>query len=339
MNPDAELLLATPDYHFLAFDGDQALFLPMDRAAYHRSAFLDRRAETRSDTPLRLAVAPLIEAEKCHSRPRAGWIFHVAHCGSTLLSRLIDSPQSSLILREPPPLRQLGLAAAAGGKSSQWQERLALACSMAARRFDPSRPTIVKANVPVNFMLDDLTALDQSAPSILLYRSLEAHLLAVLRSDQHRIWVGRISDQLGPALGESVGLGPGTPLAGRAAALWLAQMLAFQSLLSVNSEARSLDAEQLFAAPADIAKATAAHLGVVDADVDANAAALAGRYAKNSSQPFDEDDRRRRGVADRIRLAEEIAVARLWIDHSIAAAGLRPRLDRPLLGMASDLIS
>jgi hypothetical protein len=281
----------------------------------------------------------VIEAEKRHSRPRTGWIFHVAHCGSTLLSRLIDSPQSSLILREPPPLRQLGLAAAARDRSRQWQERLAVAYSMAARRFDPSRPTIVKANVPVNFMLDELTAMDRSTPSILLYRSLEAHLLAVLRSDQHRIWVGRISDQLGPALGESVGLGHGAPLAERAAALWLAQMLAFQSLLSANSEARSLDAEQLFAAPVDIAKAAAAHLGVEDADIDTNAAALAGRYAKNPSQPFDEDDRRRRGEADRVRLVEEIVVARGWIERSTAAAGLRPRLDRPLLGKGSTLIS
>jgi hypothetical protein len=339
MKPDAERLLATPDLHFLAFDGNQALFLPMDRTAYHRSAFLDRRAETRSGTPLRLALAPLIEVEKCHSRPRAGWIFHVAHCGSTLLSRLIDSPQSSLILREPPPLRQLGLAAAAGDRSTQWQERLALACSMAVRRFNPSRPTIVKANVPVNFMLDELTALDRSAPSILLYRSLEAYLLAVLRSEPHRIWVGRISDQLGPALGESVGLGAGAPLAERAAALWLAQMLAFQSLLSENSEARSLDAEQLFAAPADNAKAAVAHLGIEDADIDANAAALAGRYAKNPSQPFDDDDRRRQGEADRVRLAEEIAIARGWVERSIAAANLRPRLDKPLLGTASNLIS
>jgi hypothetical protein len=338
MNSDAEQLLVTPDYHFLAFDGDMALFLPLDRGSYHRSAFLDRRAQATSDTPLRLPLEPLIAAAKKHSPPQTGWIFHVAHCGSTLLSRLIDSPQSSLVLREPPPLRQLGLAAATGDSGSHWRGRLALAHSMAARRFDPLRLTIVKANVPVNFMLDELSALDPSAPSILLYRSLDAYLLAVLRSDQHRAWVGRISDQLAPALGESAGLIPGAPLAHRAAALWLAQMLAFQSVLGGNPQARSLDAKQLFAAPAEIARAVAEHLGVTDADLEANAAALANRYAKDPLKPFDRDAHRQREDEDRRRLAEEIAVAGRWIERSVAAASLRPQFDRPLLGMAPNLL-
>jgi len=338
MNPDAERLLTTPDYHFLAFDGDSALFLQMDRAAYHRSAFLDRRAQALSDTPLRLPLAPLISMIADRSPPRTGWIFHVAHCGSTLLSRLIDSPESSLVLREPPPLRQLGLAAAAGDTSRQWRERLGLAHNMAARRFDRERPTIIKANVPVNFMLDELDGNDPESPFVLLHLALEPYLLAVLRTPQHRTWIERITSQLAPTLAGRVGLSTSASLAERAAALWLAQLRAFQLLLASNPLAVSLDAEQLFASPVETALAAADHFGATDVDVAANADALAGHYAKDISKPFDAAASKLRQKEDRIRLSEEIAVSRSWIERSDAAKHLPIRLDRPLLGDAPILL-
>ncbi len=36
-------LLASPDHYLQRFDRAQAVFVPMDRAAYHRSIFLDAR--------------------------------------------------------------------------------------------------------------------------------------------------------------------------------------------------------------------------------------------------------------------------------------------------------
>lgn len=332
MTVDVEQLLATPAQHFLSFDGDHGLFVPMDRDAYFNSAFLDGRAKANSSSPLRRPLEPLIAAAGAHQAPQTGWIFHLARTGSTLLSRLIDNPQSSLVLREPPPLRQLGLAAAADDRSSSWQGRLVLAHSMAARRFEPNRPTVVKANVPVNFMLDELLRLDPAAPAILLYLPLEPYLLAVLRGFEQRTWVGRISDQLGPVLSAQVGLSQGASIPVRAAALWLAQMLAFQALLAANPAAASLDAGQLFSTPAAAGEAAAAHLGVADVDVRANAAAYAGHYAKDPAKPYDEAERQRLADENRVRLADEITAARSWIESCAAAGKLPTGLARPLAG-------
>jgi hypothetical protein len=338
MFPDAKRLLATPEHHFLTFDGETALFLPMDRASYHRSAFLDRRVQALSEIPLKAPLAPLIEEAKKVPPVPVGWIFHVAHCGSTLLSRLIDSTGSNLVLREPPPLRQLGLAAAAGDRSEPWHDRLTLARAMAARRYDPALPTVIKANVPVNFMLDELGAGKADSPAVLLYLALEPYLVAALRTPQHRAWVERISAQLAPALARQHGLNPGAVPAEKAAALWLAQMLSFQSLQAAHPNARSLDATILFASPAATAMAAASQLGVIGADIEANVAALDGRYAKNLSEPFDQEAQQARTNEDRVRLSGEIATARRWIDRVAAEVGLSFTLDRPLIGAAAELL-
>src|ERR1044072_6989935 len=92
-------LFASPDHYLHSFEGDSALFMPMDRAAYHRSIFLDGRISPVANRSMRVPVAPLAEA----ARPPAptGWIFHVAHCVSTLLARALDSPAANLVLSDP----------------------------------------------------------------------------------------------------------------------------------------------------------------------------------------------------------------------------------------------
>lgn len=338
MSRDIDLLFVTPDHHFLSFDGDMAIFLPMDREAYHRSAFLDGRAAALPGTPLRVPLDPLLDKAREHQSPRIGWIFHIARCGSTLLSRLIDGEDGNLVLRELPPLRQMGLEAAMAGPQERWHDRLRLAHAMAARRYAADRPTVVKANVPVNFILEEIRQLDPEAPSILLHFALEPYLLAVLRAPPHRIWVERITDQLAPALAKLVGLIGGATIAERAAAVWLAQMFAFSALLEANPAARSLDAIQLFAAPAATAKAAAIHLGITGVDIEANVADLASSYAKDMSKPFDEGLRRQREADDRTRLEPELAEARQWLEKCAAASRLPEKLSAPLIGDAPTLL-
>ena len=332
MNPPPDDLFATPEQHLLGFDRGDALFVRMDRGAYHRSIFLDRRIEALEAQPRRVALAPLVEAARDRDIPRTGWIFHVAHCGSTLLSRLIDRIDGGLVLREPPPLRQLGLTMASGTAGDAWQGRLRLAAAMAARRFDAAQPTVVKANVPVNFILSPLLALDPGAPAILLHFALEPYLVAVLGSDNHRVWIDRLTGQLAPALATRVGMSPGATTPERAAALWLAQMAMFDEILRAHASARSLDAETLFADPAAAAAAAAAHLGLaLPAEGEADPGLLS-TYSKEPSRRFDEADRLARAAERRDALGDEIGAARRWIDSAAATRELPTALDRPLLG-------
>jgi len=309
-------LFKSPDHYLQSFEGDSAIFVPMDRAAYHRSIFLDHRISPAANGSMRPPVAALGGEAR---RPAAtGWIFHVAHCGSTLLARALDDPSLNLVLREPLALRQQAFA--------QDPKRLALTAAMLSKRYREDLPTIVKANVPVNFLLPDLVALDPQAQAIFLYSSLRDYLLAILRSENHRGWLQRVTAQLAAYLGDLSNLSD----AERCAALWLAQMRAFTAAIERMPNARTLDAEAFFAAPGPILRAAAAHLGVPldDAAIDATVAGpLFATYSKNPELPFDNEARLARRAELEGPLAAELAQAQSWIEaetgeSSPAAAAL-----------------
>lgn len=329
---------STPEQHFFAFEAHQATFFRMDRAAYHRSIFLDRRIAALDPALSAFPLAPLINAAQSFEAPSIGWIFHIAHCGSTLLARLIDQPQGALVLREPPPLRQLGISRASGTASADWSARLRLAHAMVARRFDKSWPTIVKANVPVNFIMPQLRELENQAPAILLYFTLEPYLLAVLRTPIHRAWVDRLTMQLGLGLEAAVGLRPTAGTAERAAALWLAQMLMFDRSLHANPAARSLDAEALFTSPTSVADLAAHHFAIPADERDGKDEQLTSRYSKDSSKPFDDAARRARQESDRASLRHDLQTAWRWIEKAAAARNLPRHFERPLSGTTPDLL-
>jgi hypothetical protein len=296
-------LFASPDHYLHSCEGEAALFLPMDRAAYYRSIFLDHRISPAGKGSMRLPLTALAG----DARPPAaiGWIFHVAHCGSTLLARALDDPSLNLVLREPLALRQLALAPDPA--------RLALTAAMLSKRYRGDLPTIVKANVPVNFLLPELVALDPGARAIFLYSPLPDYLLAILRSENHRLWLRRVTAQLAPWLGDLSDLADSECCA----ALWLAQMRAFAAAIALMPNARALDAEAFFAAPRPVLKAAAAHLAVpmgddaIDATVEGP---LFATYSKNPELPFDNEARLARRAELEEPLAPEIEQARKWVE-------------------------
>jgi hypothetical protein len=294
-------LFASPDHYLHSFEGGAAVFMPMDRDAYHRSIFLDGRISPAADQVMRIPVAALIAAP----RPAAptGWIFHVAHCGSTLLARALDRPSTNLVLREPLTLRQMAI--------SPESKRLAMTAAMLSKRYREELPTIVKANVPVNFLLPDLAALDPSARSIFLYATLRDYALAILRSDNHRDWLKRVTTQLAHRLGDLSGLSDPE----RCASLWLAQMRAFTSAIAIMPNARAVDAEAFFADPRLVTAAAAAHFGVPvsQAEIDSTVEGpLFATYSKNPDQPFDNSARLARKAELEGRLAEELVQVQDW---------------------------
>lgn len=321
MDPAIERLFASPDHYLFAFEGDRAIFRTMDRGAYHRSIFLDRRIDALSDEEVRVPLAALTAGDI--AVPRIAWIFHVAHCGSTFLARALDREVGNLVLREPRPLRQLGLTRR--GADEGWRARLHLAAALAGRRYRADLPTIVKANVPVNFIAADLLALDPRAPAILLYFPLRAYLLAVLRSPAHRQWVVNVTTQL-----DIAGVA-GLDVAERAAALWLAQMRLYAELLAHYPGVRSLHADELLDAPRPALAAAAAHFG---ADADPDADALLTTYSKVPGQAFDNEARLRLRAEAAAMLGPEIARARAWVE----GYALPARLARPLVGASPPLL-
>ncbi|PZU07511.1 hypothetical protein [Sphingomonas sp.] len=314
-------LFVSPDHYLHSFDGDAARFVPMDRGAYHRSIFLDGRIVPAAEGEMRVPIAALPAAPPAPRR--IGWIFHIAHCGSTLLARALDRPDANLVLREPLTLRQAAV--------SRQQRLFALATSTISKRYDPDLPTIVKANVPVNFLLPDLAALDPEAPAILLYLGLDDYLAAILRSDNHRTWLRNVTGQLTFHFGDTAALAD----AERAALLWLAQLRAFDAALRIMPNARALDAELFFATPAPVLEASARHLGVAMTAADAQAITqgpLFSTYSKNPDVAFDNSARLARKADIERALGDDLDQARRWIRaNGVDALGILTTLDKAAL--------
>lgn len=302
-------LFASPDHYLHSFEGNDSLFMPMNRAAYHRSIFLDRRIEPAADRTMRVPVAALLPHMPA-AQP-TGWIFHVAHCGSTLLARALDHLSGNLVLREPLALRQLGL--------QPDKARLRLVTAMLGKRYAPELPNVIKANVPVNFILSDIIELDSNAHAIFLHSNLQDYLRAILRNDNHRKWVRNVTAQLTAYLGDLSAL----PDAERAAALWLAQMEAFSAALARMPNARTLEAERFFSQPRHYLRLSAAHLNVSvnDAALETIVTGpLFSTYSKNPDLPFDNQARLARLAESERALAPEIEQAERWIAMQGSAA-------------------
>lgn len=336
-----ERLFATPDQHLFAFEGDQAILVTMDREAYRRSIFLDRRIQP-AGPAIQLPVDALTATldASAPATPATGWIFHIAHCGSTLLARALDLPARSLVLREPLALRQLAIDPALSSRARQ--ARLRLAAALFGRRYRPDAPAIVKANVPVNFIASEIMALAPAAPAILLYFPLRAYLLAILRSEGHRTWIRNVTTQLEPALTAAVGDMGGLDIAERAAALWLAQLRLYARMIAAFPNARSLDAETLFATPRPVLAAAAAHFGakLPASELDSIVGgALFSTYSKDPAQVFDNEARLALQAQSARLLDPEIDRARRWLEARLAREPLPAALDRPLVGPAPALLA
>jgi hypothetical protein len=310
MASSLDQLLSSPDHYLHSFEGDQAIFVPMDRAAYRRSIFLDRRISPARDGATAIALCDALSHGP--TRQTSNWIFHVAHCGSTLLARALDALSDDLVLREPLALRQLALAPN--------PESLQLALALLSRRYANAGPTLIKANVPVNFLLDDILCRQSADGAIFLYSTLPDYLLAILRSDNHRAWLRNVTGQLAPYLGDLSRLSD----AELGAALWIAQLRQFAAAIARMPHARSLDAERFFGEPAAIMALAAAHFGRTSdpAAIDAlTSGPLFNSYSKNPAHAFDNMARLARKDRLATQMVNEIAHAEKWIGSNAPDAG------------------
>jgi hypothetical protein len=334
-----------PDLYLLEFTATGGSLVPMDRDSYGRSIFTDKgRIVPASRTGWEVRMADLLQGYEAQGldQPALGFVFHVAHCGSTLLARALDVADRTLVYREPFTLRQLAADSAArpAGPADPdiWLRQLKLVTGLLGRTFDSDQVAIVKANVPVNFIIPDLMKLSDGSRGILLYATLERYLLSVLKSPMHQRWVMNVLGHIAGGVVETQPLG-GLPLAGvtpaqAAACLWLAQMYRYSDALTSDPRLRSLDCEDLFSRPHDTLTAAFAHLDVAmpDADVDGIISSdLFARHAKNPGRPFDSAAREAELEQLKQQLSAELASGIAWAEDVMAQRNIALPLQNPLL--------
>jgi len=294
---------------------DRAWALHFDREDYRRASFLDQRALQHrnvsgwilSGAELRAAAEPPAPGKRLH------WLFHIGHCGSSLVSRLLDLVPGVLGLREPLPL--LTLAHEPAAERHPW---LPTVRSLLARGFDDTDAVVVKPTSIVATLAPAL--LHGTGQACFLWVDLRTWLATLLR-DEGLVNATLATEPLrlagAPAMSEAA-----TP-ATRLARAWLIEQLRWRQLASGADAPRILDLDfaALIARPSETMAALAGHFSLaLPGDWEARVAAsgVLTRYAKDATQAFDADTRRRELAEASSRHAAAIAEGLQWARAEIA---------------------
>lgn len=305
-----EALVASPALCPLEWNADRtaALFARLSEADYRAASFLDRRA-LQPGTPTGAVPWSLAEPWLVDLPRRCDFIFHISHCGSTLLSRLMGTAPGVFSVREPGILRRLD---AADGEA-----RIDAVLGLLSRVFQPAERPLVKATSVVNAVADRLMARAPESRAILIGLSAETFLAAVLdgsRSDIESHAEDRLARlvRLGLVKPEATATGLGE----HAAAAWACEMATLGALAKTHPHRTHwIDFDRFLASPAATLAASIAFLGHTADAATILAGPLMQRYAKKTDVAYDRDLRTSLLAASRERHGHEIAAGLDWLDR------------------------
>lgn len=298
----------------------RVLFVRLDADQRREAAFLDPRALPPQPQgawlPLSALVAPTADAVI------ADGIFHIGHCGSTLLSRLLDSWPEVEGLREPLPLRDL---AAAWHAHTPPHDLLATLMAYWRRPLPPASRIAIKATSSCNALIEPLLRDGDLRRAILLDLPLVPWLATLLKSeDSVRDALAAFDTRAGVLHAHGIAidgaLAPGDAIEACAMG-WLAERLRFDALASGEFASRVLrvDFEDLLAAPGATIARIAAHLALDSTGVARALASPAwGRYSKAQQHGYGRDDRAHDLALAQQRFGDEIARGVAWVERAMA---------------------
>jgi hypothetical protein len=327
-------LSARPDWflHQLDVAGDRALLVRLSPDDVRAAAFLDERVLGASRegfwAPLPRVTEALVAAPRA---PLPHAIFHIGHCGSTLVSRLLDRWPGVLGYREPLPLRTLAALREELGTplarmdAAQWDAVFATLAAALARRPAEASCLVVKATSSANALIDPWLAAP-GANALLLHVRLGAYLATILKSASARsdalafapARLGALHALLGD---DALRLPPLAP-AERIALGWLAELARFAHAAARHgARVLRLDFDAFLATPADALAALAAHFRLGnDAASVARALdpAVLGSYAKATEHAYDATARAADLAESRRRFGAEVDAGLRFAERTIS---------------------
>lgn len=181
-----DALIADPDIfpQRLDMDGRRVLFVKLTEATIRDAAFLDDRM-LRGDVLASWVPLDALAALKPPESPPPMWIFHIGHCGSTLLSRLLPAIAPLLPVREPTVLRTLAESRRASGNprvpgDDEWPRLFELMVALVARSYRPDQTALIKATSDCNNLVEPALARSPACRALLMYVSLRSYLATMI---------------------------------------------------------------------------------------------------------------------------------------------------------------
>jgi hypothetical protein len=318
--------------HQIDLPGERALLVRMTREELRAVAFLDERALNAKRDGAWIALDELWRrSAPCRgAAPHA--IFHIGHCGSTLVSRLLDAWPEALGLREPLPLRDLAewreelTRPWARMSAPQWQDAFDSVLGLLARGTGTARTAIVKATSNCNALAEPWLRAHAATRALCLHIPLREYLATILKSAPARADCARFGPARLAALHAMMGddslrwhaldTGP------RIALNWLAEMARLaQVARSFPAQAMRVDFAAFLREPNAGLGAIARHFGLtVDAGqvAAALAAPTAQRYAKATDHAYDAAARAADLAESTRRHGAEIDAGMAWVEAQLA---------------------
>lgn len=345
MNPEtlAAELKQGPDCLLQDLDlvNRRGLVVKIREADYRSASFLDHRVLKPDTVGAWFPLPQLMELAKgIHPPLPPHGIFHVSHCGSTLVSRLLAELPDCLPLREPLPLLNLAQARrelprpASRLDAPGWDTLFALVLTLASRNYRAGERVLIKATSACANLLQPFLEQGPASRALLLYTDLETWLATMLREETVRengryyapAW---FADFLALTGRDDLRLAALSD-AQQFALNWLTGMLHFQRAREETPErVQGCDFEGFLAEPAAGLRRAGEFFGLDATRANELAASTVMRsYAKNPTKRFDAAQRQRELTAARSQVGSEIAAGLAFAQKLVKEAPVLAPLAR-----------
>ena len=306
---------------------DALLMVRVDPRAREQASFLDDRIVTRDTAAGWFKWSQVAECLGAGSSATpAHYVFHIGHCGSTLISRLLGELGIAQ-LREPLPLRTLAeVQADLDACESRWSRgTFAARLSLIAALFDRGDgPRAVKATSFCNDLAPALLETDSARCATVVYTRLRPYVANVLAGPNSRLdllaaapqRLKRLAARAGGPVGRLHEMSPGV-LAGMS---WIAETASLAATLDAARPGRVLpvDFDRFLAEVQPALRRVADHVaaGIEDSAIARAAASpTLTRYSKSPEHAYDLE--LRKSVLDDAehRFGAEIRAGLSWCAH------------------------
>jgi hypothetical protein len=324
---DAELtaatadLCASPAWYPLKLAGDRVSVIHLEEADYAAASFLDERL-LGFGLPVRTVPLSVVAAAAARLAPRAHYLFHVGHVGSTLISRLIGARSAFFALREPSVLRGRSRAEAADAPLP-----LSGLLALLSRTWRSEQRAVIKLTSIVSEIGREILAASDGPQALLVYARPLAYLRGIFGGPNSR----RESQVLAPdrlrrllQRHPTLGSVPPPRFEGEWIAMsWLCEMSALAAIArSFATKVHWVDFDEFLAAPTAGLAAIFGALSSPAAPAEVEgllAGPIMSRYSKAPEHAYDAQLRREVLAGADLDFRSEIRRGMTWL----GAAGQR----------------
>jgi hypothetical protein len=296
--------LGLPDFLLHKVDPSSNIltFLPTSSALLRKASFIDGRSPISHGKAIECGIDTMEGADP-PLRHQRRFIFHVAFCGSTFLSRILDWRGKTLVAREPNCLVDIAdwkTSHERTGRTTRPTSQLTeLACSSLFGSSASDEAIVVKPSNWTNNLLPELC--DANSRAVFVVTQARSFLRAVFRGGRNRLAfvaraaallaAGRAGDDMLMAAAVKSSTDPLDQIAHMAALLHHMQMSRFREAMKIRhwSNPAILFYEDIVASPDASAEIANRHLGLnlTTEEISRNVAEKRKRHAKDGTAPFD----------------------------------------------------